>query len=89
MQADELSGIDTSRAFLAQVYLDEERCARLIDCLDNYRKEWDDKLGVFKDRPRHDEFSHGYKSLETYAVGNPASPVSKSRPTKKDTRWVV
>jgi hypothetical protein len=59
---DEMNGIDASRAFLAQVYIDEERCSRLIDCLDNYRKEWDDKLGVFKDHPRHDEFSHGYKT---------------------------
>lgn len=83
---DEITGIDASRAFLAQVYLDEERCARLIDCLDNYRKEWDDKLGVFKDRPRHDEYSHGYKSLETYAVGQPTSPVNTSHATTKKIR---
>jgi hypothetical protein len=75
---DEMNGIDASRAFLAQVYIDEERCSRLIDCLDNYRKEWDDKLGVFKDHPRHDEYSHGYKSLETYAVGRPAAAASSS-----------
>ena len=86
---DELSGIDASRAFLAQVYMDEERCARLIDCVDNYRKDWDDKLGVFKDRPRHDEFSHGYKSFETYAVANPGSPVETAAPLKRDLRWVV
>ena len=82
---DELSGIDASRAFMAQVYMDEERCARLIDCCDNYRKEWDDKLGVFKDRPRHDEYSHGYKSLETYAVGQPTSPISRPAPRRPDS----
>jgi hypothetical protein len=75
---DEITGIDASRSFLAQVYIDEERCARLIQCLDNYRKEWDDRLGVFKDRARHDEFSHGYKSLETYAVGCPVSAMPRN-----------
>jgi hypothetical protein len=85
---DEMVGIDASRSFLAQVWIDEERCSRLVDCLDNYRKEWDDKLAVFKDRPRHDEYSHGYKSLETYAVACPVSPTTRAMPTQ-DTRWVV
>lgn len=61
-------GIEASRDFLASVYIDEVRCARLIECLDNYRKEWNDLLGVWRDTPRHDEFSHGYKSFETAAV---------------------
>ena len=86
---DEMTGIDASRAFLAQVWIDEERCGRLVDCLDNYRKEWDDKLGVFKDKPRHDEYSHGYKSFETYAVGCPVSPVKTNKPIQQDVRWVV
>jgi hypothetical protein len=83
---EEIVGIDASRAFLPQVWIDEERCGRLVDCLDNYRKEWDDKLGVFKDKPRHDEFSHGYKSLETYAVGCPASPVNYEHATTDKLR---
>lgn len=65
---DELTGIDASRAFLPQVFIDEERCSRLVQCLDNYRKDWDDKLGTWKSRPRHDEFSHGYKAFETAAI---------------------
>ena len=64
----EQDGIEASRTFFPNVYIDEERCSPLIKCLDNYRKEWDDKRGVYKDRPRHDEFSHGYKSFETAAI---------------------
>lgn len=64
----ESAGIAASRSFLPSVWIDAERCARLIQCLDNYRKEWDDSLGVWKDKARHDEFSHGYKSFETAAV---------------------
>lgn len=65
---DEAAGIEASRALLPQVWIDEERCGRLIACLDNYRKEWDDKLGTWKAHARHDEFSHGYKAFETGAV---------------------
>jgi hypothetical protein len=87
---DLMHGIDASRAFLAQVWIDEHRCSRLVECLDNYRKEWDEKLSVFKDQPRHDEYSHGYKSLETYAVGCPTSPVAKAKPLPKPaTSWIA
>ena len=66
--AIEKDGIDASRAFLPSVWIDKERCTRLIECLDNYRKEWDDHRGVWKDRARHDEFSHGYKAFESAAI---------------------
>lgn len=69
--ASEQDGIDASRSYLPSVWIDEQRCARLIDCLDSYRKEWDDKLGVWKDKPLHDQFSHGYKAFETAAVRKP------------------
>ena len=64
----EKDGIDASRAFFPSVWIDQERCDRLIKCLDNYRKEWDDHRGVWKDRARHDEFSHGYKAFESAAI---------------------
>ena len=64
----EKDGIDASRAFFPNVWIDEQRCSRLIECLDNYRKEWDDIRGVWKDKARHDEFSHGYKSFESAAI---------------------
>lgn len=64
----EQAGIDASRSFLAKVWIDEERCERLIACLDNYRKAWDDKLGQYKSYALHDEFSHGYKSFESAAI---------------------
>lgn len=65
---EERDGIEASRVLLPQVWIDEERCAPLIACLDGYRREWDDKLGVWKDRAVHDQFSHGYKSFESAAI---------------------
>lgn len=66
--ANEGDGIEASRTHLAQCWFDEERCSELIKCLDNFKREWDDKRSVWKDKYRHDEASHGYKSFETAAV---------------------
>lgn len=75
--ATEMDGIEASRSYMPSVWFDEERCQRLIDCMDSYRKEWDDRLGVWKDKPLHDQFSHGYKSFETAAVRKPAPEKAK------------
>lgn len=61
-------GIEASRAYLSRCWFDEKRTADGIRALDNYRKEWDDDRGVWKDRARHDWASHGYKAFETAAV---------------------
>lgn len=61
-------GIEASRGYLARCWFDEAKCADGIRSLDNYRKEWDEDRGVFKDKPRHDWASHGYKAFETAAV---------------------
>ena len=71
----ESDGIAASRSFLAQVWIDEVRCARIIACLDMYRKAWDDKNQVFRSTAVHDEHSHGYKSFESAAIRKP--PVAK------------
>ncbi|MCE3025737.1 terminase [Salinicola sp. DM10] len=60
-------GRQAVRAFLPQCWIAEDQCSQGVDCLDNYRREWDDKLGVYKDRPRHDWASHGAKAFETLA----------------------
>ena len=84
----EQDGIEASRRFFPNVYIDEVRCSRLIQCLDSYRKEWDDKLGRYKDHPLHDWSSHGYKSFEAAAI-KPLSPNQKPMDLSKLTRGVV
>jgi hypothetical protein len=78
----ELDGIEATRRFLPNVYIDEERCSRLIWCLDNYRKDFDDKHGVYKSKARHGEESHGYKSMETAAIRPEAAKSKKLDLTK-------
>lgn len=72
---DKLSGIEASRSQLMSCWFDETNCAIGIRHLDNYRKEWDDKLGVFRNAPRHDAASHGADGFQTFATGyNPQKP---------------
>lgn len=64
----EAVGIEAVRTYLRRCWFDEASTGDGVWCLDNYRKEWDDDRGVFKDRPRHDKASHGAKAFETAAV---------------------
>jgi hypothetical protein len=43
--------------------IDAVRCALGVKRLDAYRREWDDRLGVWLPKPRHDEASHGASAL--------------------------
>lgn len=51
-------GIDRVRHLFSRFWFDEEKCKRLHEALFNYRREWDEKMAAFKDKPRHDENSH-------------------------------
>jgi hypothetical protein len=61
-------GINAARSVLARCVFDEAECAEGIACLKNYRKDWDAEHGIFKDRPRHDDASHGADSFRYLAM---------------------
>ncbi len=50
--------IEAVRKLFSRFYFDEGKTMELIDALNVYQKEWDDRLGQFKNRPRHDKSSH-------------------------------
>jgi phage terminase large subunit len=60
--------IEAIRQKLFMTSFNKENTGRLIDCLSNYEKEFDDKLGRFKDTPVHDWSSHGVKSFQTLVL---------------------
>lgn len=62
-------GIEAVRNILPKCYFDEENCDRLIKALGEYRKEWDDKLGTFKDKALHNWASHPSDAFRLMAVG--------------------
>jgi hypothetical protein len=66
---DKADAIEAARTFLEMCWIDEERCSEGIRCLENYRKEWNERLQNYHNRPLHDWASHGADSLMTGAVG--------------------
>lgn len=64
-----LQQIEIVRQFLPTCWIDEETCTVGINHLENYRKEWNEKLGCWRESPLHNAASHGADSLRTGAVG--------------------
>lgn len=61
-------GIQLVRGMLPKCVFDEIECADGIKALESYRKEWNDKLGCWRDRPLHDWASDGSDSFRYVAV---------------------
>jgi len=75
--ADIATDIQAARNALARCWFDAGRCEAGLRHLDAYRREWDDRRGLWKDRPRHDASSHGADAFRMFAVGfRPTTPVA-------------
>lgn len=61
------SQIQLVRSVLPVCYFDRDECEKGIAALDAYRKEWNDALGVWKDKPRHDWASNGADAFAVLA----------------------
>lgn len=70
---DKNDAIDVMRNVFPSCAFDDAKCAEGIKALGSYRKEWDDRLGVYKDRPLHDWASHPADAFQTFALGYRAS----------------
>ena len=66
---DKFTAITETRLWLPKVWIDEKNCEEGINCLDNYRREYDERLQDFKNKPLHDWSSNGYDALETLVRG--------------------
>lgn len=64
-------GINTVRNLLPRCWFDENRCARGIEALRQYRRDYDDRLKTFKGRPLHDWTSHAADAFRYLAMGLP------------------
>lgn len=62
-------GIQAVRSFLSQCNFHEKRCKKGVQCLDFYRKKWNDMLKVYYDEPLHDQWSHGADSFRYGVLG--------------------
>lgn len=64
---DDIEGV---RKIFSRFYFDETKCQPLISACQNYRHEWDDKNGVWKDRPKHDKNSNWVDPLRLLVKAN-------------------
>lgn len=55
--------INGTRRLLGSSEFDEAATDQGLKCLRNYRKDWDEDMSVWKDKPRHDWASHGAQAL--------------------------
>ena len=62
-------GINAVRRLLSRAVIDPVRCERGLKALRNYRREWDEERGTFRDRPLHNWASHGADAFRTFAQG--------------------
>jgi len=60
-------GIQNVRSKFADCSFDKKLCKRGIECLDFYRKKWNDSLKRYYDEPQHDQYSHGADAFR-YAI---------------------
>jgi len=63
------TAIQEVRQFMPKCFFDEKECADGIKCLQNFKREWDEKMGCWKDRPLHNWAMHGYDGIETLIRG--------------------
>jgi phage terminase large subunit len=63
------ASIERLRPILSRAWFDSDRCAGAVKRLEDYRREWDDRLGQWSVEPRHDMSSHTADALMTMADG--------------------
>ena len=62
-------GIEAARSIIPRCYFDEKKCSILVEALRQYRKDYDEKNKVYKNRPLHDWSSHGADAFRYLALG--------------------
>jgi phage terminase large subunit len=58
-EAKLMDGINAGRITIPHAQFDAARCAKGLDCLREYKAEWDAQARVFRKAPAHDWASHG------------------------------
>jgi hypothetical protein len=67
--ADLTAGIQELRDDFSSYWIDEAHCADGLKHLGLYRKEWNDRLGCWRDTPRQDGHQHAADALRQKAQG--------------------
>lgn len=78
-------GINATRLMLPKCVFDETKCKAGVEAMKQYRREWDDKLKTFRQRPLHDWTSHAADAFRYLAMSfePKTKPKSIAYPSRK------
>lgn len=76
-------GINAVRNILPMCWFDLTKAARGIQCLREYRKDWNEERKVFNNQPLHNWASHGADAFRIFAWGRKQKKKNKGLPQNK------
>ena len=82
-------GIEAVRNNLDNCWFDKNRCKYGIDCLRQYRKQFDDRMQTFKNKPLHDWASHGADAFRYGCSVDGPTRTDWLKPMPVDVRYIV
>jgi hypothetical protein len=89
-----MDGVNAVRRVLDRTFFDPDYCARGLEALRNYIRDWSDELRDWQASPRHDWASHGADALRIFAMGHversfKPSPLRRDYgpPVSSGTHW--
>jgi len=82
-------GIQAVRRMLSRCWFNMPKVETGLNCLRNYRREYDEKRKIFYERPLHDWSSHGSDSFRYLALGLDEGHSTWSKPINQTPKWIV
>lgn len=61
-------GIELTRSIFRKLWIDSTKCARLIKCLENYCKQYNEAYNVYSDMPVHNWASHAADAMRMLGI---------------------
>jgi len=82
-------GIQAVRRLLPRCWFNVPKVQIGLNCLRNYRRDYDEKRKIFYERPLHDWSSHGSDSFRYLALGLDEGHSTWSKPINSVQKWIV
>jgi hypothetical protein len=82
-------GIQAVRRLLPRCWFNVPQVQIGLNCLRNYRRDYDEKRKIFYERPLHDWSSHGSDSFRYLALGLDEGHSTWSKPINSAPKWIV
>lgn len=85
-----MDGIEATRSILSSCKINEKTCQNLLNALESYRQEYDEKNQIYKSKPLHDQSSHycdamRYLSVSKHMIPSEDSSLDSYRELKRRT----